>query len=126
MFKKTLLLGMFALVPVVAFAQTVTDITTLVQFFLGIIQQLVVLVIAIALLTFLWGMARFIMNAGDKDGVEQGRKLMLWGIVGLFVMVSVWGLVGILQNSFFGGGAPADSPPFGPPPGGGGVGGTEV
>jgi len=68
----------------------------------NILEMLVPLIIGAALVGFLYGLAMRIFKAGDKDGYKQGGQLMLWGIVTLFVMVSVWGLVGILQQMFFG------------------------
>lgn len=51
-----------------------------------------------ALLVFFWGLVKFILKAGDEKGVEEGRRLMLWGIIALFIMVSVWGLVAFIRN----------------------------
>ena len=46
------------------------------------------------------GLFIFIFNAGNEDKIEDGKKLMFWGGIALFVMFSVWGLVGILRNTF--------------------------
>lgn len=97
--------------PAVAHAQQVRDIQSLIQYLLGIIDQLVVLVVGLGLLVFLWGLARFIMQAGDKDAVKEGKNLMFWGIIALFVMTSVWGIVNILENSFFGSNSSPTMPP---------------
>ena len=46
-------------------------------------------------------------GGGNEQSVEDGKKLMLWGIIGLFVCVSMWGIVRILVDSFgFDGGFP--------------------
>jgi hypothetical protein len=58
-----------------------------------IINLLLPVVIALALLFFFWGLAKFILAAGDEVDKEKGRNMMIWGIVALFVMVSVWGLI---------------------------------
>ena len=57
------------------------------------------LMVGIALLVFLWGLVRFLAKGGDSKAVEDGRRLMIWGVVALFVMVSVWGLVGFIQRN---------------------------
>jgi hypothetical protein len=54
------------------------------------------LVVGLALLAFFWGVAQFIWGGDDKRA--EGKQHMIWGIVGLFVMVSVWGLVGFLGS----------------------------
>jgi hypothetical protein len=55
---------------------------------------------SLALLYFLWGLANYVLNAGDEKKKEEGRNIMLWGTIALFVMVSVWGLVRALQETF--------------------------
>ena len=47
----------------------------------------------LALLYFFWGLAKFILAAGDEEAREKGKSIMIWGIVALFIIVSVWGLV---------------------------------
>lgn len=64
----------------------------------GLIQALIPIVIGLAVLVFLWGVLRYVI-ASDDAGKEQGRVFMLWGIIALFVMVSVWGLVNILRET---------------------------
>jgi hypothetical protein len=63
------------------------------------VSRLIPFVIGIAVLVFLWGVLVFITHAGDETARANGRQLMLWGIIGLFVMVSVWGLVRILGDT---------------------------
>ena len=48
-------------------------------------------------------MAKFILAAGSEEGRKEGRNIMIWGIIALFVIVSVWGLVQVLNNTFLGG-----------------------
>ncbi len=64
----------------------------------GILAPLIKLMIALAIVFFLWGVFKFIKEDGDKK--EEGRNFMFWGIVGIFVMISVWGLVNILVYTF--------------------------
>lgn len=64
----------------------------------GIIQALIPIVIGLAVLVFLWGVLKYVLNSSDA-GKSEGRTFMLWGIIALFVMVSVWGLVNILRES---------------------------
>jgi hypothetical protein len=66
---------------------------------IGILRPIVVLIIGFALIYFLWGLARFILASGDEKGVEEGRKQMLWGIIALFIMISIQGIVYLVSNS---------------------------
>ncbi len=52
----------------------------------------------LAFLFFLWGILKFMM-AADIKGRDEGKKFISWGIVGLFVMISVWGIIKIVSNT---------------------------
>lgn len=75
---------------------------TLVANLIGLINYIVPVLIAAALAIFFWGLVRMIYRAGDAKGIGVDRQLMTWGLVGLFVMVSVWGIVRVLQEAFLG------------------------
>src|SRR3989344_450897 len=53
----------------------------------------------LALLVFFWGVVKFIFNAGDEEKRREGKKFMLWGIIALFVVVSIWGIVIFISRS---------------------------
>jgi hypothetical protein len=85
--------------PSISSAQTATSIFNLIDIVGAIVNRLIPLAIALALVVFLWGMLRFIYAAGNEQAIADGRRLMVWGIIVLFVMVSVWGLVALLNNT---------------------------
>lgn len=58
------------------------------------------IVVALALLYFFWGLATYILGAGNKDNKDKGREIMIWGIVALFIMVSVWGIINVVRDTF--------------------------
>jgi len=71
---------------------------SVIQFINGI---LVPLIFALAFIVFLWGVFNYFIAGGhDEEKKEKGKSLMLYGLVGFFVMVSVWGLVNILVGTF--------------------------
>jgi len=49
---------------------------------------------------FVWGVVQFVLNSDEEVKKEKGRQFMLWGIIALTVMISVWGLVAILGDTF--------------------------
>lgn len=58
-------------------------------------------IFALAVLMFLWGAVNFlILHADDEEKRAQGRMFMIWGIIALVVMISVWGLVKIVGSTF--------------------------
>ena len=66
---------------------------------LRILDWVVLIIIALALVFFLWGIAKFILNAGDPEAQATGKQVMLWGLIALFVMTAVWGLVNFLSSA---------------------------
>ena len=85
--------------PFTVFAAA-TSFDALVTQLLNYIKLLVPFIIALAMLVFLWGIFKLVFAGGSDKDVTEGTKFMTWGIVSLFVMVSVWGLVNVLVRSF--------------------------
>ena len=63
-------------------------------------SSVVPFIFALATMIFIWGVAQYIMGANEEAKREKGKQFMIWGIVALTVMVSVWGLVRILGGTF--------------------------
>ena len=97
MMKKALL-PLSYLAPVLVFAQdsTVGGLIPLMQNILGALTPIVV---GLALLYFFWGLAKYILAQGNDENKEDGKMIMVWGIIALFVMVSVWGIIGLLGQT---------------------------
>jgi hypothetical protein len=90
-------------VPAVSFAAGagLGSIQEIAGTFLAFLDDAVIpLIIGFAVIFFLWGVAKFVKAAGDPKARGEGQQLMLWGIVGLAVMLSVWGLVAIITSTF--------------------------
>lgn len=56
---------------------------------------------ALALLAFFWGLANFILNAGNEEKRNKGKQTLIWGSIALFIIFSIWGILITLQNTFF-------------------------
>lgn len=62
---------------------------------------LIPLVFAISFLLFIWGVFKLLIAQGEKEeSRKEGRTFILWGIIGLAVMVAAWGLVSLLLGTF--------------------------
>lgn len=64
-------------------------------------EAFIPLVFAVSLAVFLWGVYRYYFASGDKEK-NEARNFVVYGLIGFFVMVSVWGLVRIVYQTFFG------------------------
>ncbi len=63
-------------------------------------NSLMPLLFSIAMLVFIWGVVRYVISPDGSEDRERGRSFMVYGVIGLFVMVAVWGLVAIISNTF--------------------------
>lgn len=63
-----------------------------------IMGMIIPIIIGLALILFLWGLVKF-MRTQSEEEKKKGRSSMIWGIVILAVMVSVWGLVRLVQQT---------------------------
>lgn len=69
---------------------------------IDLINLLIPVLSGLAVLLFLVGMVLFISKAGDVKRRGSERQAMLWGLVALFVLFSIWGILRVLDESFFG------------------------
>jgi hypothetical protein len=54
---------------------------------------------ALCLLYFFWGVAQYIRaGAGGEKAAEEGRRVMVWGVVALFVVFSIWGILRFIRG----------------------------
>lgn len=64
-----------------------------------VLDPAVKLLFALAVLYFIFGVFTFIRRSGESDGRIEGRNHILWSTVGLFIMISVWGIIAIIQRT---------------------------
>lgn len=105
---KTLLtilpVGAF-LFPAVALGQDLTGgesgdffgLTTNIQ---NLVNSLIPLIAALALLAFFWGLAKYVFQADDEEAKEKGKNIMIAGIVALFLIAAVGGIIEFLASAF--------------------------
>lgn len=77
-----------------------------------VLQPLIFLLFGLATVIFLWGIIQYVIaQAGDEKKLGDAKRVMIWGIIGLFIMSSAWGIVSVLCKFFGtcsgGGGYPA-------------------
>ncbi|NTV22327.1 MAG: hypothetical protein HGB03_02050 [Candidatus Yonathbacteria bacterium] len=89
-------LGLSTILPALVFAQT--TLVSILGVFKSVLDLLIPIVITLAVVIFFFGLAMYLLKAdAEKD---KGRTIMIYGIVTLFVMIAVWGLVEVLANTF--------------------------
>jgi len=95
---KKFILAALVLLPALASAQQLGNINNLLTSAGNLVETALPIVVALGLLVFFWGLVKLIWGGGEA--VEEGKNLMIWGVVALFVMVSVWGLTRFIGNAF--------------------------
>ena len=100
--KKLALISssLFAL-PFIAAAQTygtLAPIQSLINSIGTIVLNLIPITIGLAMVVFFWGLVKYIQNPESKTG----KQIMTAGLLSLFVMVSIWGIIALAQQAFLG------------------------
>jgi len=101
--KKVLISGVVVLGPILAFAQNFTSVQYSINSIRDMINSVIPLIIGIAVLVFLWGLVQYVTAGADEEKKAAARGIIIYGIIIIFVMTSVWGFVKILSTTFFNG-----------------------
>lgn len=65
-----------------------------------IIDPAILIVFAAGFFLFIWGLVEFLVAINQGGDAAEGKRHMMWGIVGMLIMVSVYGIVSLLDNTF--------------------------
>ena len=88
--------------PNIAYADTASS--SPIKVFVGkvdlyLINPLIVLMFGAALVYFLYGVVEFIANQANSGEKGTGREHMLWGVIGMFIMNSVYGIMHLIEHT---------------------------
>ncbi len=88
-------MGILFFAPSVIYAQGLSDA---IQDAYTIVNYLIILLSAAAIMVFFFGIVRFISRSGSEEAKEEGRRTMLWGTIALFIIFSLWAIIGLIQG----------------------------
>ena len=78
---------------------TPSNLKELVDIFLDLIRTALPVIAGLALLVFIWGLVKFIFRvSGDEKAVEEGKNLMKWGLIALFVLISFMAILAFVYR----------------------------
>ena len=109
--KKALPYLLSMATPLFAFAQV--QAFSIVSRTQQLINQIIPILLIIGTIVFLWGVIMFLTAGADEEKRAGARSLMIYGLIGLFVMVAVWGIVNVLVGFFGVGGTGVPTSPGG-------------
>lgn len=101
--KHIIYAGSSLVVPFVSYAWSLgvsTDSTfsSFIDEVLSVIYVIIPILSTIAFIVFFWGLSKFILNSGSKEGIEKGKDYMLWGILALFILLTVRVIIGLIAT----------------------------
>lgn len=67
-----------------------------------IVNPIILFIFGLAVLFFVYGVVQMIMHADDPTARATGRNHMLYGAIGMFIMISAWGIIGLISNTLKG------------------------
>lgn len=74
------------------------NVSDLVWMFLNFLNLLIPVIVGLAVLLFIWGLVRYYASDGE-DTKKQALRIIGYGIVSIFVMVSIWGIINFISDS---------------------------
>ncbi len=100
--KKILQAGVISVMsvtPLAVFAAQASTIQDVLKNLTPVLQLATSLAVSLALLGFFWGLAMYVFGTSNDDKRKKGVSAMVWGIVALFVMLSIFGIINALQST---------------------------
>ena len=64
-----------------------------------VIDPVIALLFTLALVYFIYGVVQFIANADNQETREEGKKHLLYSVIGLVIMAGVWGIIELIITS---------------------------
>lgn len=101
---------LFVFAPSIALAAAPRTWQELVDGLVALMNGGVAVLVALAIALYFYGVSAHILDFSGEHGTKTRQSYFLWGIIVIFVMVSVWGILRLLQNTLFGSSAAAAGP----------------
>jgi hypothetical protein len=99
-YQLSLFLGIlaFVFVPAITYCEPLGGIKGLLNAVKDLVKSAIPLAYGLCILFFFWGVGRFILSAGDQNELKKSKGIIIYGIIGIFVVSSVFGIVALLQS----------------------------
>ena len=65
-----------------------------------IINPIILLLSAAAFVLFIWGVFEFVAHAGDETKRTEGKKAIMWGLIGLVIIFGAYGIINVALGTF--------------------------
>ncbi len=95
--KKIIISGLALAMPLMAAA---ADLQSILYTIRSLVNTILPLFMVVAVAVFLWGIIRYITSAGDEEKQKAARGYIIYGLIGIFVMVAFWGIIQVVASTF--------------------------
>ncbi|MSU55253.1 MAG: hypothetical protein EXS46_01785 [Candidatus Taylorbacteria bacterium] len=65
-----------------------------------ILNYIIPFLVGLAVFLIIYGILGYISKAADEEKRKEAKDFIMWGVLGVFAMISVWGFISIVVNSF--------------------------
>ncbi len=96
--KKIIISGLGLAMPFVALAAG--ELQNIVRTLKSLADAIVPLFMVVAVAVFLWGIIKFITAGGDEEKKTGAKNYIIYGLIGIFVMVAFWGIIQLVAGTF--------------------------
>ena len=98
--KKIISIGLvFGFVPLLALAAQATTFFSILGVIEALLNWVLPILITVAVVYFVWSVIQYTLSTDEKVK-EKAKSGIISGLIGIFVIVSFWGIIGIVQNTF--------------------------
>ncbi len=101
LFSQTWQTSVSACVPD-SFSLVGSDFKCTIYRIIGLVNLLVPVMFGGAFIVFFWGLSKFILHSGSPAEVTKGKSYMLWGVIALFVLVTVRAIIALVATNIIG------------------------
>lgn len=89
------LLIFFIFIPILVLAAGVNDLIDSVYDVVG--NFLIPIGFGLCIFYFFWGIFKYLRNTNSNEK-EESRKILVWGVIGMFVVFSIWGIIELIKG----------------------------
>lgn len=82
------------------FSALAQDLGSIIDIVGELLDAVIPVLMVLATVVFLYGVVTYLTAAGDEEKSKTGKIYIIWGIIALFAMLTIWGLVNVLVNTF--------------------------
>lgn len=82
-------------------SQSMDDVSGIVNWASCFLMKIIVpFLFALATAAFIWGVVHYYLNPSNEKEREKGKEFVIGGLIALFMMVAMWGIVKVFTNTF--------------------------